>query len=307
MATPFQFSLLRLHDVEARMKADDRKRQPEAEAAITPTVSLPVVPPEPTGPTTVSEGVADLFRSVGTTSFLRSRGFAALLAILAVYLVYSVMASSSQRAASQLWTELERLPNADLEKFGIEHRNTVPGRIARLEDARRKLGPDGVLQFNNRDAERRAKAILSVEQARDEFAKLADEFGTDLVLRAESLKNAAEAELALVGVRKVGTTEEFYGSVPKAIDYLKKFVQLVGEQSSAGQAATKRIDDLTKNEAQIRLVGLTLDQQFGPRPKVTGPTPPSELAPPVAPSTAPAAGLIPPASPNFPAPSTSSK
>jgi hypothetical protein len=254
------------------MKAEERKDVPKHPA---PGVAEPPNPHHHAP--TVAEGVGDIFAwlrsAVGTVN---GRVVGLLLALGLVAGVWWFFAREGRRADSARWTELEQLSGlASLDKYAEANPNTVSGRVARLEEARRKFGPNGVAKMARRDD--RADGIKAVEEARAEFVKLAGEFSGDAVMKAECLAKAAEAELALVGVPKDGS-QDFRGTVGEATKFLRELAKTVGPETAAGVAATKRADDLEKNADEVRRVGQLLNSQLTPMPIADIKTPPS-LAP----------------------------
>jgi hypothetical protein len=174
--------------------------------------------------------------------------------------------------------------------------NTVQGKVARLQKARQLLGPQGVMQMsNNLDPAIRAKALKSIEEARELFTKLADEFKDDLTLTAQSLDGAAHAELALVGIPKESSPQESRGSVDKAIDLFRRYAKVAGE--TAGEPAKKMADDLEKimkegtekGKVTPLQLGQYLNEKLNPKPKpdIKMPSLTPEPAPPTPNSSTP--------------------
>lgn len=254
------------------MKAEERKDAPKL-----PPAGLAEPPVPHHHAPTVGEGVGDLLAAIRSmVGTVNGRVVGLLLAIALVGGVWWFFARESRRADSHRWTELEQLTNlSGLDKYAEANPNTVPGRVARLEEARRRFGPNGVAKMARRDG--RADGIKGVEEARAEFVKLAGEFSRDVVMKAECLAKAAEAELALVGVPKDGSSD-FRGNVGDAVKYLRELATTVGPDTAAGAAANKRADELEKNADEVRRVGQLLNSQLTPVPVADIRTPPS-LAP----------------------------
>jgi hypothetical protein len=154
--------------------------------------------------------------------------------------------------------------------------------VARLQKARQLLGPQGVMQMsNNLDPAVRAKALKSIEEAREIFAKLADEFKDDLTLTAQALDGAAHAELALVGIPKENSAEEPRGTVDKAIELFRRYAKVAGD--TAGEPAKKMADELEKimkdgaKEGKVTplQLGRYLNEKLNPKPKPDIKIPPS--------------------------------
>lgn len=218
-----------------------------------------------------------------------------------------------QRVTAKMWAELEHLSGpAGLEEFSKSSTDKLAGRVARLQLARIWLGPEGEARLSSTNPDTRKQGIANVVKAREEFAKLADEFKTDLTLRAECLDAEAEAELSLVGVRKEGTIDDYLGSVDKAVELYREYARLVGESTPPGEKAKKKADDLTAKKDEVLRVARELDEKLQPKtpgldlpkspfdgkpgsPFLSPPAPPK--APDVVPPPVPPAGVTPPAAP----------
>ena len=154
--------------------------------------------------------------------------------------------------------------------------------------ARGKLGPDGIAKLAARDGDQRSKAVASIEAARGELTTLADEFASDKTLKTTCLLDAAEAELALVGIAKTPGGSDFRGTVAGTVALLKQAADVIGRATPAGEAIVKRADDLEASKAQVEEVGVKLNSLLTPPPSLVptdglGTTP----KPPVGPITVP--------------------
>lgn len=196
-----------------------------------------------------------------------SRAIGIVVVAVLVLGLWWYLASSGQSAASLQWRELDRVATrTDLEDYAKSNSNTPAGRIARLQLARIKMGPDGLAKLNQRSGDVRDKAIAAVEEAKAEFIALAGEFKSDSTLAAQCLDMAAKAELALVGIPKTAGSTEYRGSVDVAIAHLKTLAQTVGETSAAGKAALAQAADLEKNREKVIDLGRELQTQLTPAP-----------------------------------------
>jgi hypothetical protein len=226
--------------------------------------------------------------------------FVVLLLVLAAAVGgWWYLRGSNKRSEADMWRTYDSLAGAEAyEKFADGHANTVAGRAARLQQARVLLG-QGVQELTTTafDAEARKKTVEKVEQARDLFAKLADEFKDDLTLKAQSLDGAARAELALVGVPKTegSLANDYRGSVKKAAEFYRAYAKAVGESTKPGEAAAQKAADLEAKEAEVQTLGSSLNSQFAPK-KFEEPKAPGALTPPAA-----AAPIPPPTVPGIPA------
>jgi hypothetical protein len=236
-----------------------------------------------------------------------------VLAVVLVGGVWWYLAASNRKSASLQWAGLALL-NRDtspsrLEEFAKENKDSVAGRLARLEQARIQLGPEGIAALQLRDTDRRAKGIASIEAARDEMVKLADEFKGDKTLQATCLTAAAEAELALVGVSNSPTGTDSKGTVGKAAELLRKAADAIGPATPVGEQLITRAKDLEANKAKVEEVGARLNGLLMPPPSLTPPTvPPGGLGsgplPPVGPIPAPKPPELPKAGDGPKAPTT---
>ena len=174
---------------------------------------------------------------------------ALILLVVAGVGLFLYIRSERAVAASQAWVALEGA-NTDkaLEEVADRFKDSTAGRVAELIRARNLLGAEGIDRLTAADREQRAKAVKSIEAAREMMAKLADGFGDrQRVLRAECYLGLARAEAALIGVSKEGSLTEFHGSVDKLLGYLD---QLAGAaegtpwgDEAAKLAKTIRADD----------------------------------------------------------------
>lgn len=242
--------------------------------------------------------------------------FIALLVVLAAAVGgWWYLRGSGRKSEAETWRRLDGLGNVDdLEKFAETYANTVPGRAAQLQQARLLLVQGlGQLTSPAFDADARKKTIDKVEKARELFAKLAVEFKDDPTLRAQAFDGAAKAELSLVGIPKAdgGLTDDFRGSVKKAAEYYREYAKTVGESTTLGAAAVKKATELEAKEDEIKLLGISLNGQYSPKPtgdfKLPGDlTPPKD---PLKPSEPAAPGKVdaPKSDPSIPPPSTPGK
>jgi hypothetical protein len=233
-------------------------------------------------------------------------GATVLIGGLIGYWIYA--SRQYDRATSRMWTELEQVAGpAGLEEFARTAPDQLAGRVARLQLARVWLGPEGLQRLSSRDIEVRRKAIENIEKAREEFLKLADEFQNDTTLQAQSIDGAANAELALVGIPKDGTIDEFRGSVDRAADLFLRYAKVVGETTPPGEAAKKRAEELTANRQKVLQVAQALHNRLTPatgpsielpkgEPGLTPDTAPKPPDLPIIPPPAPPEGILPPAS-----------
>jgi hypothetical protein len=100
---------------------------------------------------------------------------------------------TSTASASELWTQLDRAASdRELEDFAKNHPGTEQAQLAQLKRARRLMaGVDGL------GATTRRTAVEQVQQARDAYAKLADDDSTKPELRQQALLGAGKASETL--------------------------------------------------------------------------------------------------------------
>lgn len=216
-----------------------------------------------------------------------------IVAALLVLGLWWFFASSSKMAASQQWKELERITTrTELEDYAKANANTAAGRVARVQLARIKMGPEGLARLNQRSGDIRDKGIANVEEAKAEFVALAGEFKSDPTLQAQCLDMAATGELALVGIPKTPGSTEYRGSVDIAIAHLKTLAQTVGATTAAGKAALDQAADLEKNREKVIDLGRELQTQLTPAPLAPDiKLPTTGLGNPVAPAPSPSVTL----------------
>ncbi len=228
--------------------------------------------------------------------------------------------SENKKAASQLWASLDMATPSQLEELAEKSANTPAGQVARLEQARTLLGPEGIGKLNAGDREPQIKGVANIEKARDLFTQLAGDFAKDKTLQATCFAEAAQAELALVGIPKSANGSDSLGTVKAAADLYIRAAQAIGAATPAGEQFAKKAADLTANDAALTKAGLELYSRTMPLPAFDGnrsgagagilaPTslvPKTDLTPgegvkpplaPVAPPTPPAGAPVTPAAP----------
>jgi hypothetical protein len=190
-----------------------------------------------------------------------------------------------RKANALLWIQLDGLAAVnDLEEFSKlpGNANTMQAKIANLEIARLHLGPEGIEKMAVRDLPTsldesggagnvRAKAIANVEKAREEFAKLVDDFKDDPVIRVECMYACAKAEAVLVGIPKPGQIEQRRGDPAKAIEWLDRVAEAAPDTEWG--KSSKKLADVLRNQntkEQVETLQATL---FELEPTLRGPSP----------------------------------
>ena len=163
--------------------------------------------------------------------------------------------SESKSAASRAWATLDTGTPSQIADFAEKSGNTLPGQVARLEQARKLLGDDGIAKLTATEREAQNKAIANIGKARDLFVQLAGELAKDKTLHAACLGEAAQAELALVGIPKTANGSDSLGAVKAAAEFYTKAAAAIGVGTPAGELYTKKAADLTANDAALTKAG----------------------------------------------------
>ena len=258
----------------------------------------------------LASGAATLFDGVKTGHLggaawgYRVAGLAASALLIGGLVWY--LFSANKSAASRAWATLDTGTPSQVADFAEKSGNTLPGQVARLEQARKLLGDDGIGKLNAPDRDAQNKGIASIEKARDLFVQLAGELAKDKTLHAACLAEAAEAELALVGIPKTADSPESHGTVQAAAGFYTKAAAAIGVATPAGELFTKKAAELVANENSLTKAGLSLYQSTLPQNAFDGNRPGAGagiLAPKsIEPKTdlTPAEGVKPPLTPIVP-------
>ncbi|MBA4064669.1 MAG: hypothetical protein C0501_13335 [Isosphaera sp.] len=214
---------------------------------------------------------------------------AVLLIVGAAIGVWWYIASSSRKAASQLWVQFEEAADIRrLEDLANDKNNqgTPVARVSALLVARARLGPEGMDRLASDRPELRQAAEENVEKAREAFGKLLGEFKDDPVFKAECLLGLAKAEAALIGIKKPAPPpappaagagpvappkDEYKGSVPRLIEYLDQLSAAAAPDTPWATDSKKLADELRKNPTRFEGVQRALTGYQGP----VFPTPPA--------------------------------
>lgn len=210
-----------------------------------PTTPAPADTPSP------GAAVRAVWQKFKRGELVSYRVMAVLLIVLAGLGFFWYMSIQGQVGESKLWLDLELASTPeDLEKIVTEHPNSVPGKLAEFHLARIKLAPEGIDRLVTGDPQDRQKALASIEQAKESFAKLAPELKDSPVLQAECYLGLAKAELALVGITKEGRLDTFRGDPKVAADWLDKLAALA-DGTPWGEDAKKIAADLRSPDIQL--------------------------------------------------------
>lgn len=218
----------------------------------------------------LAAGAATLVENVSTGKVLTPGMMKLIVLVAALALALGLwwyLAKESGKANSRQWAELVNPSPEELEAHAKNYKDAVSGRVARMEQARRLLGPQGIDAMVSTDRDLQRKGFDNIEKAREEFLKLAEELKSDKTLRADCLMQAAEAELALAGVPKDATGTTKRGDVNKAAEYYDSIAKIFGDKPAAEQY-TKRADDLRKKAAEYEKIGRDLFDRANPVPTI---------------------------------------
>ncbi len=220
----------------------------------------------------LAAGAKAFVKKVKAGQVVPPKVLAGVLAVVLIGGAWYYFTKSSRSATSTNWATFADVTRTGgtsaLEEFAKTNGTDTPGRLARLELARTKLGADGIAKLAVRDVEQRSKAVASIEAARGELTALADEFKGDKTLQTSCLLDAAEAELSLVGIAKSPGGSDFRGTVAGCVALLKRATDAIGPATPAGESIAKRADELEKNKAQVEEVGVKLNSLLAPPPSL---------------------------------------
>ena len=209
--------------------------------------------------------------------------------------IYWWFSGESKKTEAARWKDTNgALTPAELDKITKDYPNTTQSLIARRNAAEIQFGSEGTAKLDN--GETRVAAIDSIEKAREEFLKLAEDFkkSGDKTLRAMCLRQAAEAEETLIGIPKAGVTAlewdegQDRGTAAKAVEYYTEAAKAIGESTAAGERFAKLAQQLTEKSTRKaddplpspRMVGKYLHLQIKAKvPEITPKTPDQPLPP----------------------------
>jgi len=159
--------------------------------------------------------------------------------ILLVIVLYAGWKFYSQHALtkqSELWLKLDEAANVDsLQTLETQHPGTLPGRVAKLEQAR----------INYRDGMKSLFSTLEASEARDKVQKAKDLYEA---LARESLDSPVLVQEALMGAAKASET---LGDIEGAVHYYEKLVKDY-PKSALGKEADERLTRIKENPEQFK-------------------------------------------------------
>ncbi len=181
--------------------------------------------------------------------------------------------SERKAAASKRWVEMDEASTSDaLKEVSTKNPGSIQDKLARLQRARGLLGDSGIDLLSASSTELRDRGVANIEEAREMFQKLLEDFKTDPVFKAESLLALAKAEAALVAVPATpGNQIEFKGKVPKVIEYLDQLAEAAAPDTPWATDSKKLADALRTNEGEFVRVQRTLFDYRPVGPKLNDP------------------------------------
>jgi len=188
-----------------------------------------------------------------------------LIVVAAIGVTWYILSERSS-AASQRWVEVAEANSREKqEEISQRYPGTIQDRLARLQIARQLLH-DGTLSIvapdsfsspdispqdrDKRAAKARETSVANVEEAREMFRKLLDEFKDDPVYKAQCLLALAKAEAALVAVpASPGQLLEFKGKIPVVVEYLDRLSEAAAPDTPWATDSKKLADQLRNEQS----------------------------------------------------------
>jgi tetratricopeptide (TPR) repeat protein len=203
------------------------------------------------------------------------------LLVVGLYIGWQYYSTTSQNNRAALWVKLQGATNAeDLADIAKNNERTMPGRIARYQEARLKLrlGLEKLCADQTKD---RTEALEKVKEAGDLYVQLVGE-----------TKDAVLLQEALIGVAKA---RESQGDLDSALDYYKKLLNQKpdGMLVKEAEAAVKRLEPGSESRAKVDSFYAEL-KKLNEAKTAANPTPSPTLPPPTLPPDLP---LLPPPPP----------
>jgi hypothetical protein len=188
-----------------------------------------------------------------------------LIAISAIGVTWYILSERST-AVSQRWVDEAEANTRELqEKISEKYPGTIQDRIARLQVARNLLhegtlsivapeaftSPEATpLERDTRTAKARETSVANIEEAREMFRRLLDDFKNDPVIKAECLLALAKAEAALVAVpTSPGQLIEFKGKISTVVEYLDQLSEAAAPDTPWATDSKKLADQLRNEQS----------------------------------------------------------
>ena len=222
---------------------------------------------------TLAEGISSLVERAKSGQIWNRWTYRIIVLTVAAVLIGGLswyLLHEGKKTTSRQWMELAQPTQDDLEAIAKSGKDTITTKIARLEQARALLGPEGLAVLPVRLSSQRNKGIANIQKARDEFTKLADELKGDKTLRVTCLQLAAEAELSLVGIPKDANSRDSLGTVKQAADLYDQAAKVVGESTKLGLEYTVKAKQLLADETILSNAGKVLNESLMVAPSFDG-------------------------------------
>lgn len=183
---------------------------------------------------------------------------------IAGVLIFRFWQSSRIAAASARVMELNAA-NTDKQLDEIinseNHKGKPTAAWAKLQKARLALFADGISKLGSLKPEDRGTAVAKVEEGRQLYLEVANEFGEWPALQQEVWTSCAKAEEVLLGTPKAENAAEYRGSFEKMLEYLRKAAAINPENDASKEYAAKA-DRMSKKREEIEGVYRRLSE-FG--------------------------------------------
>jgi tetratricopeptide (TPR) repeat protein len=183
-----------------------------------------------------------------------------------IFILWHYFSNRSAESRGQLWAQLENVSNMkELSSFAESNAKTVPGLIARFQEAR-VLQQAGLERLFSGVDSVREEAQKNLQEARELYESLAKETAERPLLRQE----------ALMGVAKC---KEAAGNLDEALEAYRAVVTATAKEpaSAFGEIAADRVKKLESEEGRREIGALyrKLSELSKPKP----PPPPLPLEP----------------------------
>jgi len=207
---------------------------------------------------TVGENVSAVVQSVKSANVWVFRIIGIIVVAAIVGVVWYVVDRENTKTASEEWRNF------------LLGKGDGSSRFIKLEEARKQLGPDGIGKLQSPKQAEREKGLESIEKAREELVKLADDFKDDPSMKAACFLEAADAELTLVGYYKKGSTTDTRGTVKAAAEFYRKAASAIGDDTDAGKKFKERAAQLENDPKAVQEASTRLSAQYASAPNFGG-------------------------------------
>lgn len=230
-----------------------------APGATTPPDQHNQGPPEPNA---LLDGLKKGWENLKAGKVGNPRVIALVLAVAAILGAWWFLSQSSLKADSALWLNFDSATKPESIKSFVDEQSqakTQAAKIAKLNDLR--LRRDTLLAKMTRPKlADRVEAANMLGKLRDEFVEAAKDFTNDVTLKATVYREAAEIEMALVGVPKEGVAAMGGDEKGKGRGQLDKFAELmklaataIGPETEAGKGFMAEAEKYSKAEDAAQL------------------------------------------------------